>query len=289
VPKKTRHRQLARQAARRRAEKRRKQRSRQVVTALIAGAVGVAGLAIVFIAFRGGGSEQATGTPTPSASASPSPTGSPGAQTGTVNPSPGPKEVACGGTAPKGADEPRPQYAAPVQVLKSKRTATATIKTSCGTIVLELLTNDAPVTANSFAFLAEQGFYDGLRFHRLDTSIDVIQGGDPVGDGSGGAGYQTQDELGGKESYGPGVVAMANSGPNTNGSQFFIVSGNKGHLLDDQGLWTIFAKVIEGMDVVRKIQDLPVADPEAAALGPGPGQQPKQAVYIEKVTISESK
>ncbi len=287
MPKKTRHRQLAKQAVRRQAEKRQKRRARRVTTGLVAGAVGVAGLVIVFVAFRGGGTERATGTPTPSATSSPTPSESPGTQIGTVNPSPAPKSTACGGVAPKGGERAKPQFSAPAQVLKDEKTSTATIETSCGTIVVELLTKDAPVTANSFAFLAEQGFYDGLRFHRLDTSIDVIQGGDPVGDGSSGPGYQTPDELSGKESYGPGVVAMANSGPNTDGSQFFIVSGNKGHLLDDQGLWTIFGTVTEGMDVVKKIQELRVADPKAAALGPGPGQQPADAVYIEKITIAE--
>jgi peptidylprolyl isomerase len=138
---------------------------------------------------------------------------------------------------------------------------------------------------NSFVFLAQQGYFNGQRFHRLDTSIDVIQGGDPTGTGTGGPGYTIPDELTGQESYGPGVLAMANGGPDTGGSQFFIVTGEDGHLLDDQAAWTIFGNVIEGLDVAQTIQALPIQDP-AAGLS---GQQPAQAVYIESVKIRESK
>ena len=289
MSKKTRNRQLARQAALRHAEKRHKLRTRRVVTRAVAGAIALGLIVAVFAVFAGGGSSgtKTAGTPTPSPS--PSPTPSPGTQTGTVTPAAGPKEVACGATTPKDATEPKPQFYSPAQVLAPKANYTATIETSCGTIVVKLLTKDAPTTANSFAFLAEQGFYNGLRFIRLDTTIDVIQGGDPAGDATGGPGYTTPDELTGKERYGPGVVAMANPGANTNGSQLFIVSGNKGHLLDDQGLWTIFGEVVKGMDVVQEIQDLPVVDPKLAAKGDIPSQAPKQTVYIEKVTITKTK
>jgi cyclophilin family peptidyl-prolyl cis-trans isomerase len=198
-----------------------------------------------------------------------------------VAPEPGPSEVACGGDVPKGATKPKPQFSAPEQVLEKGTTYTATLQTSCGDIVIELLAKQAPETVNSFVFLAEQGYFDGQRIHRIDTSIDVIQGGDPTGTGSGGPGYTIPDELTGKESYGPGVFAMANAGPDTGGSQFFIITGEKGRALDDQGAWTISGNVIEGLDVAQEIQQLPIQDP-GAGLG---GQQPAQAVYVERVTI----
>jgi len=164
-----------------------------------------------------------------------------------------------------------------------KRTYTATIETSCGTIVIRLLADRAPQTVNSFAFLADEHFFDGTQIHRIDTSIDIVQGGDPTGTGTGGPGYSTPDELGKHDTYGPGVVAMANSGPDTDGSQFFIVFGPNGHGLDGSPSYTIFGEVVRGLDVVRRIGALPVKDPSA---GPGPGQHPRQAVYLERVTVS---
>jgi cyclophilin family peptidyl-prolyl cis-trans isomerase len=134
-------------------------------------------------------------------------------------------------------------------------------------------------------FLAEHGYFDGQRILRIDTSIDVLQGGDPTGTGSGGPGYSIPDELTGDESYGPGVFAMANAGPDTGGSQFFIITGEDGHLLDDQGAWTIFGQVTEGLDVAQTIQDIRIQDATAGLAG----QQPSLAVYLESVTIRESK
>jgi len=158
------------------------------------------------------------------------------------------------------------------------------MQTSCGTIVIELLAEQSPQTVDSFVFLAQQGFFDGQRFLRLDTSIDVIQGGDPTGTGTGGPGYSIPDELTGNESYGPGVLAMANGGPDTGGSQFFLITGNAGHRLDANPAYTIFGMVVEGLDVAKRIQELPIQDPSG---GIGPGQQPKESVYIDKVTIRE--
>jgi cyclophilin family peptidyl-prolyl cis-trans isomerase len=134
---------------------------------------------------------------------------------------------------------------------------------------------------NSFVFLAQEGFFDGTRIHRIDTSIAVLQGGDPTGTGSGGPGYTIPDELTGEETYGPGTVAMANRGPDTGGSQFFIVVGDEGHLLDETPNYTVFGRVIRGLDVARRIERIPVQDPEGGI----PGQQPAQAVYIEEVVI----
>ena len=168
-------------------------------------------------------------------------------------------------------------------MVEEGQTYTAEIRTSCGTIVVELLADQAPETVNSFVFLAQNGYFDGQRIHRLDTSIDVIQGGDPTGTGSGGPGYSIPDELTGDEAYGPGVLAMANAGPDTGGSQFFIVTGEDGHALDDQGAWTVFGDVVEGFDVAEQIQGLEIQDPAAGITG----QQPAEAVYLEKVRILE--
>lgn len=129
--------------------------------------------------------------------------------------------------------------------LKNK---TATIKTAKGDIKIELLGTDAPKAVSSFIFLAKQGFYDGLTFHRREEGF-VIQGGDPNGNGTGGPGYEFEDEPV-TLNYDRKIVAMANSGPNTNGSQFFIMLANN----DLPKKYTIFGKVISGMDVVDKIK-----------------------------------
>ena len=260
-------------------------------TIAVALVVALAGGVLVFTVFTGDEpATQATGPttltgptgPTGATGESPSPAGEPGAQTGTVDPEPGPEQVACGGEAPKGALKPKPQFAAPAEVLKEGRTYTATFQTSCGDIVVELLANRAPQTVNSFVFLAQEGYFDASRVHRLDVSIDVIQGGDPTGTGTGGPGYTLPDELRGDESYGPGTLAMANGGPNTGGSQFFLITGDDGHGLDSNPAYTIFGRVVEGLDVAERIQGLPIQDPSAGIAG----QQPAEAVYIEKVTIS---
>ncbi|MGH2672382.1 MAG: peptidylprolyl isomerase [Actinomycetota bacterium] len=291
MPRQTRNRQLARQAALRRAQKRQQQRKRQVATIAVALVVALVGSVLIFTTFVAGGDGDPAATPTPStspsASPSASPSGDPGTKTGTVRPEPGPEEVACGAEAPKGALRPKPQFNAPAQVLEDGATYTATFETSCGDIVVELLTDAAPETVNSFVFLAQEGYFDGTRIHRLDTSLDVIQGGDPVGEGTSGPGYTIPDELEGGETYGPGVFAMANSGsPNSGGSQFFLITGNNGHRLDANPAYTILGNVIEGLAVAREIQGLPIQDPDAAAAGDISGQQPAKAVYIEKVSIT---
>ncbi|MBI2238060.1 MAG: peptidylprolyl isomerase [Actinobacteria bacterium] len=155
-------------------------------------------------------------------------------------------------------------------------TYTATIETSCGVIVVELFAEESSQTVNSFVFLANKRYFDGQRFHRIANSIDVIQGGDPLGTGTGGPGYSIPDELESGLTFEVGSLAMANAGPNTGGSQFFIITGKKGLTLPPN--YTIFGKVIEGLDVAERIQDLPLD-----------GETPKQSVYIEKVTVSVGK
>jgi cyclophilin family peptidyl-prolyl cis-trans isomerase len=281
VPKNTRAKQLAKAHERRKADRRQHERKRQVTVIVVALAVALVGGGIAVAAFSGGDDT------TTAASGATQTTGATG-QTSTVKPEPGPKEVACGGEQPRDALTPKPQFSQPEQVIKGGKTYTARMQTSCGTITIDLLADQAPQTVNSFVFLAEQGYFDGQRFHRLDTSIDVIQGGDPTGTGSGGPGYSIPDELSGNESYGPGVLAMANAGANSGGSQFFIVTGDKGHNLDANPNYTIFGRVTRGLDVAKTIQQLPIQDPNAAASGDLSGQQPAQAVYIEKITIQEN-
>lgn len=286
VPKRTRHRQLARQHQRRQAERVNQQRKRQITTIVVALAIAVVGGGIAYVAFTGGDDTQAGASG--AAGTTGEPTGATGATSNanTVEPQPGPAEVACGGTEPKDATKPKPQFSEPEQVVQEGTTYTAEMQTSCGTIVIELLADRAPQTVNSFVFLARERYFDGQRIHRLDTSIDVIQGGDPTGTGTGGPGYTIPDELTGDESYGPGTLAMANKGsPDTGGSQFFLITGDAGHNLDASPTYTIFGMVVEGLDVAQRIQELPIQGPS----GEISGQQPKQSVYIEKVTIREGR
>jgi len=145
---------------------------------------------------------------------------------------------------------PAKRYNAPPQMqIETKRTYHVVIKTNKGDIQLDLNPAEAPMTVNNFVALARDGYYDGVTFHRVVPRF-VIQGGDPTGTGSGGPGYQFQDEAV-KRPYKAGTVAMANAGPNTNGSQFFIC------LEDQPGLppnYTIFGDTVAGMDVVRNIR-----------------------------------
>ena len=285
---KTRDRQLAKLAARRAAE-RRKRRRQRITAGAVAFAVAAAGGVFAFIAFTGG---KSTTTPaaTPSASASPtpspsySPSGVPTVAS-TVKPSP-PKGsgVACGGKVPSAASKGKPQFSGPPPIsIDPAKNYVATLHTSCGDISFLLLTKKAPITANSFIFLAQHHYFDGTYFHRIADSIDVIQGGDPTGTGSGGPGYTIPDEDLGGAKYTTGIVAMANAGPNTGGSQFFVITGPQGSKLDSAPNYTIFGNVLKGLDVAQKIQALPVVG--AKANDPSADGPPAQNVYIEKVTI----
>src|SRR6201996_8646138 len=130
---------------------------------------------------------------------------------------------------------------------------TATMQTNHGTIALELFDEDAPKTVENFTKLARDGFYDGVIFHRVIPDF-MIQGGDPTGTGTGGPGYQFEDEFN-DHKVERGALAMANAGPNTNGSQFFIVTTGAAPWLD--GKHTVFGTVVEGMDVVDAIEATP--------------------------------
>jgi peptidyl-prolyl cis-trans isomerase B (cyclophilin B) len=125
----------------------------------------------------------------------------------------------------------------------------ATIETEKGNLVLELFASDVPVTVNNFVSLAREGFYDGLTFHRVVPDF-VVQGGCPIGDGTGGPGYRFDDEIT-EHTHVAGALSMANSGPNTNGSQFFITYTPQHHLDGDH---SVFGQLIEGMDVLERIE-----------------------------------
>jgi peptidyl-prolyl cis-trans isomerase B (cyclophilin B) len=139
----------------------------------------------------------------------------------------------------------------PEMQIDAKKTYRATMETDRGIIDLELYPEHAPTTVNNFVFLARQGFYDGVSFHRVIKDF-MIQGGDPTGTGTGGPGYSFEDEVRNNPlTHETGVISMANAGPNTNGSQFFITHSPQPHL---NGKHTVFGKVVEGQDVVNAIR-----------------------------------
>lgn len=177
----------------------------------------------------------------------------------------------------KEVEAPKPKNVklkAPEETIEAGEEQTAVVVTSCGTFKIELDTKQAPITANSFAYLAEEGVYDDLSFLRIVPEF-VIQGGDPTETQSGDAGYKVEEKPPSNLSYTKGVVAMAKSPtepPGTSGSQFFVVTGA------DAGLpaeYALVGKVTEGLDVVEKIGKL--AKPNT--------EEPKQTVLIESVTI----
>ena len=150
---------------------------------------------------------------------------------------------------------------------------TATMETSMGTIVISLDPINAPKTTNNFVFLALNHYYDGIIFHRIIKGF-VCQGGDPQGSGMGGPGYRFEDELPKPGKYAIGSLAMANAGPNTNGSQFFIISGQSGCSLPP--LYSLFGQVVKGLDVVEKMQNVETDGRD----------RPRTDVVINSVTIT---
>ncbi|GDX26489.1 peptidyl-prolyl cis-trans isomerase [Actinomycetes bacterium] len=150
---------------------------------------------------------------------------------------------------------------------------TATMETSMGTMVIALDALKAPRTVNSFVFLALNHYYDGIIFHRIIKGF-VCQGGDPTGTGRGGPGYQYADELPKAGQYQIGSLAMANAGPNTNGSQFFLISGPSGVGLPPA--YALFGQVVKGLEIVEAMQNVPT----------GAGDRPTTDVVINSVTIT---
>ena len=176
---------------------------------------------------------------------------------------------------PDGSSEKRQKFdAAPEMFIDPEKTYTATMVTNKGTLEILLDPHAAPTTVNSFVFLARWHYFDGIVFHRIIPGF-VLQGGDPTGSGAGGPGYRFNDELPKAGRYEVGSLAMANAGPNTNGSQFFVISGPDGVRLPP--LYALFGKVVNGLDVVATINDVGT-----------PSGKPREDVVIESVTISES-
>jgi cyclophilin family peptidyl-prolyl cis-trans isomerase len=176
---------------------------------------------------------------------------------------------------PDGSSEKRQKFdAEPEMIIDPAKTYAATMVTSKGTLEIILDPLAAPATVNSFVFLARWHYFDGIVFHRIIPGF-VLQGGDPTGSGAGGPGYRFNDELPKAGRYEVGSLAMANAGPNTNGSQFFVISGPDGVRLPP--LYALFGKVVKGLDVVATINDL----------GTSSGKS-KEDVVIESVTITES-
>ena len=163
---------------------------------------------------------------------------------------------------------------APSMSIDTSKTYTADVSTTAGTFTITLDAAAAPTTVNNFVFLARQHYYDCVIFHRVIPGF-AVQGGDPTGTGTGGPGYRFDDELPKPGRYELGSLAMANAGPNTNGSQFFIISGPDGVRLPPH--YSLFGKVVAGLDVVATINDL----------GSQSGR-PTELVTINSVTISES-
>jgi cyclophilin family peptidyl-prolyl cis-trans isomerase len=163
----------------------------------------------------------------------------------------------------------------PAMAIDPNASYTATFNTNCGAITVELLAAQAPVTVNNFVFLAREGFYDGVIFHRIIAGF-MLQGGDPTGTGSGGPGYKFQDEFDPSLTFAqPGILAMANAGPGTNGSQFFITLAPTPHL---NGAHTIFGRVVGGGDVVDTI----------GKVRTGASDRPVEPVVIETIEIAEA-
>ncbi len=173
------------------------------------------------------------------------------------------------GSAPK-----TQQFAeAPEMGIDPAKRYTATLDTSLGEIVIALDALKAPKTVNNFVFLALHHYYDGVIFHRIINGF-MCQGGDPTGTGRGGPGYRFEDELPKPREYQVGSVAMANAGPHTNGSQFFLVSGNSGVGLPPQ--YSLFGQIVKGLDVLDTMQNVPT----------GGGDKPKTDVVINSVAIT---
>lgn len=168
---------------------------------------------------------------------------------------------------------PKQWSSPPAMRIDQNKTYRATIETSLGTMKADLFAKDVPITVNNFVFLAQEGFYDGVMFHRVIKNF-MAQTGDPTGTGRGGPGYRFQDEPVTRK-YERGTLAMANAGPNTNGSQFFII--HRDYPLGPN--YTIFGKVTEGVETLDKITAVPT--------GPGQGgtDTPQQRITINKITI----
>ena len=178
--------------------------------------------------------------------------------------------------APDGSSEKRQKFdAAPPMVIDPAKRYTAELETSLGSMTIALDAAAAPKTVNNFVYLARYHYYDGIIFHRIIKGF-MCQGGDPTGTGRGGPGYQFGDELPAPGRYEIGSLAMANAGPNTNGSQFFIVSGQSGVRLPPQ--YSLFGKVVKGLDILTQMEGVDTNSSD----------KPLTDLVIKSVTITEA-
>ena len=265
MPSRARERQLAKLAARRQAERRAARHRRNLLVGGIVAGVAIVALIVVGIVFFGGDDAGTAASGAPSASV----------QTG-----PCPQT-----DAPPEASVPKPTFKqAPKVTIDPSKTYVATFETSCGTFSAKLLAKTATDAVNSFVFLADQGFYDGLTFHRIVKDF-VIQSGDPKGDGTGGPGFEIPVTVTPGSSFdAPGVLAFAHAQTGGNGSQFFVTLAPAPNLDPPSGQYTIFGNVTDGQKVVDKIGLTPTV---AAAAG-GEQSTPTYPIYVLKVTIAES-
>jgi cyclophilin family peptidyl-prolyl cis-trans isomerase len=280
MSKQTRKRELDRLRARREAERARARRRRALLT------YGAIGLVVVVAAVAGGlwltgdDDSPAAATATTVAGAT---TTAPASQFNDARAGAptAPAAVACGGKIPAKVDHPSFSKPPSTEVDPAK-TYVATFQTSCGDFTVKLDPKKAPITTANFVFLAGKHFYDSTWFHRIvpaSAGIAVIQGGDPEGTGRGGPGYAIKDELpSSPAAYKQYSVAMANSGPDSGGSQFFINFEDNSKGL--QANYSVFGEVVDGRDVVDKIAKVPV--------GGQSGDTPQQSVWIDKLTVKVS-
>lgn len=185
---------------------------------------------------------------------------------------------------PAGQAEAKQWSAPPAMEIDPEKQYIATMETSLGNLKIELFAKDAPKTVNNFVFLARQGYYEGVVFHRIIKDF-MIQGGDPTGTGGGGPGYTIPDELPPKLPYTRGIVAMARTNaPNSAGSQFFICTGANCGGLDQAPNYAQFGKVIEGDDVLTKLESVEVVKGNPVDRLPS---KPTDPPVITKITIEE--
>jgi cyclophilin family peptidyl-prolyl cis-trans isomerase len=279
MSKQTRKRELDRLRARREAERQRARRRRALYT------YGGMGLVLVVVAVLGGlwltRDDDTPAAATATTAAGATSTSAPAEQFNDARAGAptAPAQVACGGKIPPKVDHP--SFAKPPTTkVDPDKTYLATFQTSCGDFTVKLDPRKAPITTANFVFLAGKHFYDSTWFHRIvpggAAGIAVIQGGDPEGTGGGGPGYTIKDELpSSPAAYKRYSVAMANGGPNSGGSQFFINFADNAKGL--QPNYSVFGQVVEGQAVVDKIAQVPV--------GGQNGDTPTQSVWIEKLTV----
>ncbi len=247
---------------------RRKERQQTIFTAIVIAIVVAIGGVLVAVSLR---------EPTPEELAA----ASEGPSDAASDPALENRPVACGAEKPADAGTPKETFSEPEQVLEDGKDYQAVIETSCGTITADLYEGRAPETVNSFVFLAQQGFFDGLEIFRNATSIGALQTGAGTNEASFKIGYTLPDELEAAEEdgYPPGTLAMANAGPNTGGSQFFFVYNDK-FTLEPQ--YAVFGKTSgKGLKTLGQLGEIPTVAPDDPS-----NETPSEVAYIESVKIT---